>query len=311
MEDMELRRIRYFMAVAEELHFGRAAARLHIAQPPLSAQIQQLERELGVQLFDRTNRRVRLTKEGEVFLGEAVVLLEQYERAVQAVHQASSGLLGRIVVAGVASAFDEILPTVIPRFRAGHPDVVLSLREADTAEALAALARGSLDVAFVRLERGDDEIAVRPLRREKFAVAVPARHPLAGQAEVGLGDLATEAFVMPLRSVASSYFDQLLDACRRAGFNPRIAHQSNSIQSQVGFVACGLGVALVPRTEHLLQRSNVVFLPLKEDIAVTEVSLAWSQLRQPRVVQRFLDVVDELYPAGTEQDPQTFRTALP
>jgi len=294
---MEFRHIRYFVAVAEELHFGRAAARLHIAQPPLSVQIQQLERELGVQLFDRSSRQVSLTKEGEIFLGEAYLLLEQHERALRAVYQASSGQLGRIEVAGVSSAFDEILPAIIPRFRQSHPDVVLSLQEMDTADAVAALGRGSLDVAFVRVERGDDQTLVRPLRRANFGVAVPATHTLAGMDEVSLNELAGEPFVMPRRSVASAYFDQMLEACRLAGFNPHIAHQSKTIQSQIGFVACGLGVALVPKTKQLLQLENVVVLRLKNEIPVTEVAVAWSKLRQPTVVRHFMQVVDALFPS--------------
>lgn len=294
---MELRHIRYFVAVAEELHFGRAAARLHIAQPPLSAQIQQLERELGVQLFDRTSRRVTITKEGQVFLGEAYLLLEQHERALKAVHQASSGLAGRIEVAGVSSAFDDILPALIPRFRATHPDVVLFLQELDTAEAVSGLAQGTIDVAFVRIERGNEHIEVRPLRRETFAVALPRNHRLAALEEVSLQDLAAEPFVMPLRGVSDQYYDQLLEACRQAGFTPRIAHQSKSIQSQVGFVACGLGVALVPRTHRLGQTGHVVLVPIRDDIPMTEMAVAWSKVRRPIVVRQFLQTVDTLFPS--------------
>jgi DNA-binding transcriptional LysR family regulator len=292
--EMELRHVRYFVAVAEELHFGRAAIRLHIAQPPLSVQIQSLERMLGVSLFDRGNRKIRLTKEGEVFLIEARRLLEQSERATRAVHQVASGKLGSLNIAGVSSAFYDLLPEVIPRYRSENPHVVVMLREMDTAEAMEALREGVIDVAFTRSDEADDDIELRRLNQEDFFVAVPTNHILATRTEVELSDLAKEPFIMPRRSVSPSYYDQMLTAVRAAGFSPRISHESLTIQSQVSFVACGLGVALVPASARLLRAHNVAWIPLASPVSITELVVAWPKGDVPPAVSNFLSILGEV-----------------
>lgn len=287
---MELRHLKYFIAVAEELNFGRAAARLHMAQPPLSVQIQHLEKDLGVRLLDRTGRGTSLTREGEVFLLEARQICEQVSRARRAVNQAAIGDLGRLRVAGVPSAFMEELPMVIPRFRRENPGIILDLREGGTQESLDALLAGTVDIAFVREGDPVEGIEIMPVRMGSFEAVVPVGHRLAGKATVEIADLAFEPFVVTSRRISPYYYDQTLAALASAGITPRTVIEATSIHAQIGYVACGVGVSLVPpgTAPH---SKFVERVPLAQTIVSTEVAVAWAAGPTPQVVQRFLAIV--------------------
>lgn len=293
---MELRHIQRFVVVAEELNFGRAARRLGISQPPLSQQIQALEHEIGARLFDRTKRSVRLTKAGEAMLLEAYRLIEQGKRVRRAARRASAGEIGRLSIGCVTSAFYQILPPILDRFRAKYPEVGLSLREIDTADAIPDLQSGALDFGFIRLESVKAPLKLHPLRRESFVVALPAVHRLANRRKLSLSDLKQEEFVIFRRKVSPHFYDSIINACLRAGFSPNIAHESTSILSQVGFVACGLAVALVPRSVKQLQMPGLVIRDLTEDIPLTDIALVWRDSPESELATRFISVAERAFP---------------
>jgi len=281
--------------VAEELNFGRAAARLHMAQPPLSVQIKALEKDLGVTLFDRSARQIRLTKEGEVFLYEARRLIEQSERAQRSVHNAAVGILGTLSVSGVASAFHDLLPRVIPQFRRTFPEVALSLTEVDTADAMDAVAAGTIDVAFVRVEQAAPEFNVMPLRKDQLVVVLPRDHALAASEQIALQDLADDLWVMPKRVISPDYHDVILTTLKSAGLSPKVALEGASIHSQIAFVACGLGVALVPESASRVVSPAVRVVPLDVHVSLTELAAVWAAGEPSSIVSNFLRIVDRTH----------------
>jgi DNA-binding transcriptional LysR family regulator len=269
---MELRHLRYFVAVAEELHFGRAAERLAIAQPPLSQQIQALERELGVALF--TRHPVRLTPAGEAFQQEAVATLRRAERAAEAARAAARGELGTIRVGFVSSAVYGALPAAVRRFRELHPGVVLALTELTTAFQLQGLHAGDLDVGIFRVDLpslAETDLVAEPIAREPYVLALPADHPLAARARVPLAAVAKEPFVtFPYRSNPSLH-GQIERFCLGAGFVPRVVQEATLMQTIVALVAAGIGVALVPASLQRLQLAGVTYRPLAEPDVQTEL----------------------------------------
>ncbi|GAA3543425.1 LysR substrate-binding domain-containing protein [Amycolatopsis ultiminotia] len=290
---MELRHIRYFIAVAEELSFGRAAARLHIAQPPLSVQIKDLEKDLGVKLFDRTSRTTTLTHEGEVFLGEARQIVDQVGRARHAVHQVAAGALGRLCVGGIPYAFAEELPRIIPRFRRENPHVLLDLREVGTQDGLDAVRSGAVDIAFVREGDPVEGLEILPVRTCRFEVVVPLGHRLADAGTVDLRALAFEPFVVTARHISPYYFDQTLSLLANRGITPRTVIEASSIPAQLGYVACGMGVALVPESATSARVKYVSRVALEQSVWSTEVAAAWHGSSVPAILSRFLEVVRE------------------
>jgi DNA-binding transcriptional LysR family regulator len=246
--DVEVRQARYFLAVAEELHFGRAAQRLHMSQPPLSQAILGLERDLGTRLLDRTSRHVRLTRAGEVLLRHCRQLVRDAERARTAVQGTRDGFSGHIVIGAVASAFTDVLPAALRRYRSVRPDVQLQLLEVDTEAGARAVQNHDIDVALVRRATGGRGYRAVPLRRDDFAAVLPLDHRHASGAAdpLDLSDLATDAWVWIPRDISPSYHDEVVTACRRAGFSPDARHQANSIATQLAMVSCEIGVAIVP-----------------------------------------------------------------
>jgi DNA-binding transcriptional LysR family regulator len=247
--NVEVRQARYFIAVAEELHFGRAAQRLHMSQPPLSQAILAVERELGVQLLRRTSRHVTLTKAGEVLLQHCRHLVRDAERARTAVQRTREGFSGELIIGAVASAFTDVLPTALRRYRAVRPDVRLRLIEVDTEAGARAVQDRDIDIALVRRATGGPGYRAVPLRHDHFVAALPLDHPHAGGSPgepLDLAELATEPWVWTPRDLAPGYHDEVVAACRRAGFSPDARHQANSIATQLAMVACGIGVAIVP-----------------------------------------------------------------
>jgi DNA-binding transcriptional LysR family regulator len=293
---MELRHVKYFIAVAEELNFGRAAARLHIAQPPLSVQIRDLEKDLGVRLFDRAGRGTTLTPEGEVFLLEARQICAQVCRARRAVNQAAAGELGRLRVAGTPYAFTEALPLVIPRFRRENPNILLDLRETGTRESLDSLRAGTLDVAFVRQGDPVDGLEVLPVRTGRFEAVVPLGHRLAGAGPIGIADLASEPFVVTARDISPYYYDQTLSALAAARVTPHTVIEATSIQAALSYVACGMGVSLAPDSGKSMHSKRVEWIPLQQAVMSTELALSWSCGPIPQCLDRFLKIAREEVP---------------
>ena len=260
--DIELRHLRYFTAVAEELHFGRAAARIGIAQPPLSQQIQRLERILGCALFDR-KPRVALTEAGVSFLATARRALAQVEFGIEDARRAARGEVGPLSVGFVASAMLTPVPDILRAYRQQMPAVALRLVELSPSEELESLLDGTVDVAFVRERRADDLLVYEPAVREPFMALLPPGHPLAAESQLPVEALADEPFVHFARDVAPSLYDQVIELCRRAGFVPKVAQEVRQWLTHISLVQAGLGVALVPESVRKLRWGGVEYRPIE------------------------------------------------
>lgn len=273
---MEFRHLTYFVAVAEELHFRRAAERLHIVQPALSQQIARLEAELGVQLLSRTKRSVTLTEAGRAFLEDARMMLEKREQAIVAARRVADGQSGSLAAAFVGPATYSVLRPVIRAYRASYPDVHLMLHELTTGEQLDRLFAGTLDIGIMRLPINDDRLTTVQLISESVVVVLPEGHMLGENTTVDLAELAHEPFIMVPRSREPTVFDRYVSLCSHAGFSPRVVQEGQQIHTIVELVAAGLGVALGPASLTNLRRSDVVYRPVSNPGNITlETGLAW------------------------------------
>ena len=295
---LDLRRLRYFVAVAEELHFGRAATRLHVAQPSLSQQVRTLEQELGVELLHRDHRTVALTQAGDALLREGRRTLAQAERAVDAARTAARGPAGALSVGFMGSAGRRLLPLVVRDFHSRHPDVAIDVREVALADTHRVVRAGVVDVAFVRPFEDDPEVAVHPLPGDALLVALPSEHPLAGAAALPLAALAGEPFVRPDAAAGLGPWLAFLGiVCDRHGFAPRFAAaEASSLQAMVGLVAAGAGVCIVSATTHTLPREGVVAVPIEDE--EMPLALAWRAHDRSPSVARFVTLTHEHVAAG-------------
>ncbi len=289
---MELRHLRYFAALAEERHFGRAAARLRMAQPPLSRQIQALERELGFELVDRSRRRMELTPAGAVFVHGVQQVFAALEVAVHDARRAAAGETGRLAVGYSASLALTGFTELLRAFRARAPGVELALREAPAQAQLRALVAGQLDVGFVRGAVTEPALASRRVRREPLVLAVPDDHRLAKKKRIMLSQVAHEPFVCFPRALAPALFDQLMRVCNEAGFTPHIAQEAAQLDI-VSLVAAGFGVALVPRSVRAAGRPGVTFKAIEGSPSV-ELFVAWRRDDPSPALRDFLEVLAEV-----------------
>jgi DNA-binding transcriptional LysR family regulator len=290
---MELRHLRYFVAVAEELHFGRAAARLGIAQPPLSQQIRQLEEELDVRLFARGGRRVDLTEAGRVYLAEAREILQRVARAGVAVRRAARGETGTLAVGVVPSATYGLMPRVFRTFRERNPDVALSVGVMSSGVQVEAIRAGALQLGFARPPFGDETLAAETVYQEPVIVVLPDGHPLASRGALSLAALAAEPFVLFPRDRRPGWYDFVVAVCRDAGFQPVVAEEAPELATAMALVAAGIGVTLVPSSVKDLRRSGVEYRDLAPAPRTRLVALRRAG-EPPPVVARFLDVVREV-----------------
>jgi DNA-binding transcriptional LysR family regulator len=286
-----LKHLYLFSVVAEERHFRRAAARLGMSQPPLTEQIQVLEAALKVKLFERSSRGVQLTAEGAAILPAVQRLVLQMDRVEVAVQEALLGRGRMVTIGAITTAMASPLPAVIEKLKAEVPDASISVVEIDSAEALVALEEGVIDVAFARIEGGAQQgIDALPLLTERLGVALPRWHALAAQEVVSLHDLAGEEFIMFPRAVSPTFFDGIIAACRSHGFTPRILHEARSVTSQIAMVGCSQGIALVPLGLQNLGGERVAVKPLKEQVDIVTIAVAWSARTQDPMVQRIVAI---------------------
>jgi DNA-binding transcriptional LysR family regulator len=275
MNAPELWQLRYFIAVAERLHFGRAAQALHISQPPLSRAIRALEERLGVALFVRSRRRVELTAEGARLLEEARRLIGQLERAVQELRGMAAGEQGRLRIGFVSLADFSVLPGLLRGFKSAHPGVRLALREMLSPEQSAALAAGDLDFGLL-LPPVPDTLEHMVVQRERFVAALPAQHRLARErGRLAMSALAGESFVMVPREIAPGLYDIVAGLAARAGISLNVAQEAIQMQTVVSLVSSGLGAAIVPASLANLGRRGVVYRPLADRHPALELWLAW------------------------------------
>jgi DNA-binding transcriptional LysR family regulator len=272
--DVEMRHLRYFVAVAEELHFGRAAMRLHIAQPPLSQQIRKLEEMVGHALLHRTSREVRLTAAGEELLERARHTLKKIDADLSAVRRAGRGEAGTLTVGFVGSAMLTALPKLLGRYRRQFPQVDLQLRELYTAGLIDALLNGTVDVGFMRDAGPIDGLHIETLMAEPFVVVLPRKHPLAEEKSVPVKSLQHEPFVLFARSYGSVAWKKTMDVCEAHGFTPRVVQEAPQWLTIMTLVGAGLGVTIAPACVTKLAVPDTVCRKLRPQSQLTQLELA-------------------------------------
>jgi LysR family transcriptional regulator, benzoate and cis,cis-muconate-responsive activator of ben and cat genes len=292
---MELRHLRYFVAVAEERNFTRAAQRLHIAQPPLSRQIQQLEETLGVQLFERASRPLKLTETGKFFYSHAVQLLAQTSE-LESMTRRVGNIERSLSVGFVGSTLYGMLPKIIRRFRDENATVELSLHEMSTMDQIRALKDGRIDVGFGRIRHEDANIRRVILREEKMIVALPVGHPLSLVKPVlALRDLINETLIIFPKAPRPSYADQVLSAFQDRGLAPRKTYEVRELQIALGLVAAGEGISVVPSSVYGLKRDDVSYKELDDPTLVSPIIMSMRALDESRDIREMLELIYRLY----------------
>lgn len=293
---IDLRQLRYFVALADELHFGRAAERLGIAQPALTQQMQRLEADLGVSLLDRSQRRVQLTAAGTVLLEEGRRVLRQAERAVSLTERAGRGEIGRLVIGVAESASYAVLPELLRAFRREHPDVDLSVQMMNTAAQVTAIRAGDIDAGLGRLPIDTEGLSERTIRTDPVAVLLPEEHRLATARALTLRELAGEPLIIYPASPRTSWVDYMLSVFRDAGVEPNPAQEASDTFTAMSLVAAGLGVTLVPGTAGLFSRPGIVWRPLREPAPRTTLVLLHAHERPTATVTALVSLAERLWP---------------
>ncbi|PWC12493.1 LysR family transcriptional regulator [Brenneria corticis] len=280
--NIELRHLRYFIAVAEELHFGRAAEKLLISQPPLSQQIQMLEEQVGARLLERNNRNVRMTPAGEMFLKEAWSIIAQVNQAAERAARIERGEIGELTIGFTSSApFIKKVSRSLLRFRQSYPQVHIQMMELNTKQQIEPLLNGKLDIGVMRNNPLPDALEHQLLLHEALVAVVHEEHPLAGQSNgpIGIRQLANEPFVFFSRTVGTALYDETLTLLKRYGIHPYITQEVGEAMTIVGLVSSGLGVSILPASFMRIKVDGVKYLPLAESDAITEVWLVTARNR--------------------------------
>ncbi len=286
---MEIRQLRYFCVLAEQLHFTKAALLLNVAQPALSQQIKQLEAELGTQLLERTNRRVRLTAAGQVFLSSAGRMLEQLDQAVRETTRAGQGDTGNLVIGAVSTAVCSILPKLLRSFRREAPHISVDIREMEPGEQVEALRRESIDIGLLFLTIQDPVFDSMVISRERLMIALPTGHPGAAAENVRLSDLTTETFLIPRRQPVAGFHEMVLETLRSRGVPAPRLQPTRLLQTAVFLVAGQLGVALVPESfQRNLRARGCVYRDIAGPPAYADLTGVWRRTSVPAALQRFI-----------------------
>ncbi|MGD1950236.1 MAG: LysR family transcriptional regulator [Leptolyngbyaceae cyanobacterium] len=287
--DFSIRQLRYFVVVAEELNFTRAAEQLQIAQPPLSRQIQNLEQTLGFTLLERTNRRVTLTPAGEVFLAECHQILNQIGQGIRAAQRVAQGETGQLVIGFEGAAHNQLILEIIRQFRTQFPDVELVMQEMPSGKQVEALQQGQLDVGLIEPIVAGDTLKIVPLLSEPLVIALADSHPLTGEEHIALSQLANEPWVTGRSNYGCGLLLRILGAFRQAGFAPTVKQETNDLQMTLALVASGLGITLLPESSQLA-KTGITYRLVKPPAPEVQLAIAWN--RQSPVVESFLQVVE-------------------
>jgi DNA-binding transcriptional LysR family regulator len=287
---MEIRHLRYFCVLAEQLHFTKAALLLNVAQPALSQQLKQLEDELGTQLVERTNRRVRLTAAGEVFLARATRILEQIDQAARETARVGQGDAGSLVIGVVSTAVCSLLPEVLRSFRRESPHITIDIREMEPGEQVDALRKEAIDIGLLFLSIQDPAFDSVVVSRERLVVALPTGHRAASSEKVRFKDLAGETFLIPRRQTVPGFHELVLDALRAGGVDDPRLQPTRLLQTAVFLVAGGLGVALVPESfrQHLRVR-GCVYREIAGEVTYADLIGLWRRSNVPPALRRFVN----------------------
>ncbi len=298
---MELRHLRYFVAVAEELNFRRAAERLSMAQPPLSQQIHDLEQELGVQLFNRSNRAIQLTVAGRVFLTDAYQILAQSDMAIHRAQRANKGELGQLTLGYTSLIHNPLFPAVLRLHRERYPEVELILRDLVTIEQMQQLSTNTLDVSFAThasfaitsLEQ--ETLSQEVVLREPMVALLPSNHRLAQQSEIPLADLANESWIWFARPFDPTTYDYMMRLFEQVGFRPNVTQEINQQQIILSLVIAGFGISLAPRSiTSIAKGADVAFVDVVDPTPIVEFNIIWRHTDASPVLQTFLATVREV-----------------
>ncbi|GAA1264121.1 LysR family transcriptional regulator [Planotetraspora silvatica] len=298
--ELDMRLLRYFVTVAEERHFGRAAQRLHIAQPPLSQQIRKLERQLQVQLIDRSRRPIELTDAGQALFEEGRLAITHSERAFAAARRAASGHLGHLRIGALQAAVDGVVPYVMREHRREFPDVKLDIVEQGTAQQVAQLLEHRLDIGFLRGPIDEPGLAVETLIEDPLAVVVPDEHPLANKAQIAAADLAQEPLILWTRAAAPTTYADIVELFRIHDIQPPVADESPRIQTILALVAAEIGIALLPTSFMNLGRHGVRFVPVRPPLPHRPLALAWRTENPSATLAAFITVARRTAPRYLE-----------
>jgi DNA-binding transcriptional LysR family regulator len=302
---MELRQLRYFLATAEELHFGRAAHRLHIAQPSLTQQIQNLEAELGVRLFLRTKRRVELTEAGQLFLTEVRLVMEHLTQAVQVAQRAERGELGRLSLAYAGATMYRVLPPILQEFHARYPAVDLMVNEVSTEKQLSLFDQNLIHVGLLHPPIRRDDIACETIFREPMILALPENHPLVDCDKIAPEQLADQSFILFQRQQGPWLHDRITSLCQQAGFSPRVVQETCPPNAVLGLVAADIGVAFVAESLQTVPRPGIAFRSLATTPVELETAVTWRKTSISPVLQAFLNVVHDVAQQQSWGEKQT------
>ena len=289
--DIELRQLRYFVVVAEELNFTRAAERLQIAQPPLSRQIQNLEKSLGLTLLERTNRRVELTAAGQVFFSECRQILSHVDRSVRATQRAARGETGQLIVGFEGAVHNDVVLKTIRKFRNQFPDVELIVQELASGQQIQGLQKGRIELGFIEPILASEDVEIEPLISEPLIVALAETHPLAVHKQLTLAQLAKEVWITGRSDEGCGLLARILAGCREAGFTPNVKQETNDPQMMLSLVASGLGVTLLPSSARSFFQTGVTYRPLQPPKPEVELAIAWHPENRSPVLQAFLQTL--------------------
>jgi DNA-binding transcriptional LysR family regulator len=313
---MELRHLKYFVALAEELNFSRAAERVGIAQPPFSTQIRDLEIELGVTLFERTKRRVQITKAGKIFLAEVKLVMQQVNVAVAAVQKAGKGESGQLIVGFNNAASYSVLPDVLKQFYSKYPDAEILLKELTTSQQLANLKNGQIDVGLQCLPINSSGIKVIDssglvtvfIRAELLMIALPIKHPLAKSPMITFQMLEKELFILPPPQNGDGLYYQISGLFRESKFLPKRTQQVLELPTIVNLVASGIGIAIVPSSLQNLQKEGVVYKFLAESQTEIKLGAVWRINHIPPLLSSFLRSIEEIILGKVETEGLSFNS---
>jgi DNA-binding transcriptional LysR family regulator len=287
MRMLENRHLRYFIEVAKSLHVRRAAEQLHIAQPALTQNIHQLESELGVELFHRESRRLRLTEAGQIFLAEAEQSLRQFEHAQKAAQRAARGEVGSLVLGFQSTAGLSVVPNLLQKFCTEFPDVEVTLIESGSSAQKRALRSGEIDIGLV-YALPDAGFAFRELEPESLVIALPEDHPLAAKDSIAIAEVAQEVFILPSNSAAEVLHHALMAECADAGFQPKRVQEITTLQTALGLVSARFGVSILPASVQVLMRRGVILRPIRDNRIQVGLTFLWMKDNLSSVLANFV-----------------------
>lgn len=292
---MKIRHMKYFVALAEELHFGKAASRLNISQPPLSQQIKQLETNIGVILFKRTKHKVELTNAGKVLLDEAYIILEQIDKAIKKTVKTEKGESGELILGFSSHSMFDVLPIILSDFYHKYPLVNVKVKQVSTSEQIQALNKGEIQAGLLCPPINDTSLCLKNIYEQKLILALPIDHPLnTNSNSIDIDCLNQYPFIMTPRNIGPGYYDNVISICFDVGFSPNIIQEANDLHTCISLVSTGMGIALVPASLKQYRKEGVVYKDINTHKTI-KTTIAWHQNNSSKVLENFLKIANDIF----------------